>query len=509
MTRLAEASEMPANEGGARSGLRDVADVLPSTRWLIVLLVPLAALKCLQVFAAAPTADEAYYWLWGQHLSLSYFDHPPLAAWLQRASAELFGWNLVGLRAAAIASFAGSLWILWFWCRRLAAPGDALQVFLGGVIVWLSVPMLMRFQSLAHQDHLLVFFGLLTAHFFALFHENLDAGSRPWRYFYLGCVALGLAGLSKYNAVFIGLGFAAWVVFSGQGRRLLLSPHLWAGAAIALLMQTPVLVWNIAHDWPSFQYNLESRIGQSNYSGFGDNLLSFTISTVILVSPVFLVAMVRFAAGRSAVPFQPLGRWVFILSTAAFAAFCATNTVLYYWNLAAYILALPVIVFFIRSRLEFVLHAVYGIALAVWLVGFHQVYPGYKLGGNDIRDNDISFGLREIASIVQEEEARLGADMIVATDYRIASLLSFASGRTDIAKIGRRDDQFDFWFDPTGHKGQNALVIVDDYLPETDIVTQVFETVTPVREFTVRRFGLPMHSYRLVWAENYSGEGPH
>ena len=29
------------------------------------------------------TFDEAYYWMWGQHLSWSYFDHPPLDGWLQ------------------------------------------------------------------------------------------------------------------------------------------------------------------------------------------------------------------------------------------------------------------------------------------------------------------------------------------------------------------------------------------------------------------------------------------
>ena len=32
---------------------------------------------------AGPLPDEAYYWLWGQHPDWSYFDHPPLQAWLQ------------------------------------------------------------------------------------------------------------------------------------------------------------------------------------------------------------------------------------------------------------------------------------------------------------------------------------------------------------------------------------------------------------------------------------------
>ena len=123
-----------------------LVDSLPATRWLIALLVPLAALKIVQVFFAAPTADEAYYWLWGQHLDWSYYDHPPLATWLDRLSQSVFGWNLFALRAPTILSFAGSLWILWFWARRLAGRELAVRAFLAGTVAWLSVPMLMRFQ---------------------------------------------------------------------------------------------------------------------------------------------------------------------------------------------------------------------------------------------------------------------------------------------------------------------------------------------------------------------------
>ena len=28
------------------------------------------------------TADEAYYFSWGKHISLGYFDHPPLIGWI-------------------------------------------------------------------------------------------------------------------------------------------------------------------------------------------------------------------------------------------------------------------------------------------------------------------------------------------------------------------------------------------------------------------------------------------
>src|SRR5207302_1634979 len=53
-----------------------------SGRWL-VLGIGLLALARVVVAARTPVIDdEAYYWIWSRHLTLSYLDHPPLVAWL-------------------------------------------------------------------------------------------------------------------------------------------------------------------------------------------------------------------------------------------------------------------------------------------------------------------------------------------------------------------------------------------------------------------------------------------
>src|SRR5205807_9195996 len=53
-----------------------------SGRWL-VLGIGLLALARVVVAARTPVIDdEAYYWIWPRHLTLSYLDHPPLVAWL-------------------------------------------------------------------------------------------------------------------------------------------------------------------------------------------------------------------------------------------------------------------------------------------------------------------------------------------------------------------------------------------------------------------------------------------
>jgi 4-amino-4-deoxy-L-arabinose transferase-like glycosyltransferase len=39
----------------------------------------------------ALSPQEAYYWEWSRRLDLSYFDHPPLAAWTIRLCTALLG----------------------------------------------------------------------------------------------------------------------------------------------------------------------------------------------------------------------------------------------------------------------------------------------------------------------------------------------------------------------------------------------------------------------------------
>lgn len=61
------------------------------------------AIKLVYVFGVGPIYDEAYYWMWGQHPGLSYFDHPPFHAWLLGISDFVFGRSLFGLRWMTLA----------------------------------------------------------------------------------------------------------------------------------------------------------------------------------------------------------------------------------------------------------------------------------------------------------------------------------------------------------------------------------------------------------------------
>ncbi|MEO1702433.1 MAG: glycosyltransferase family 39 protein [Pseudomonadota bacterium] len=478
---------------------------------LIIALVPLVIMKLLYIFAMPVLPDEGYYWMWGQFPALSYFDHPPLLAWLQGMVHSTFGSTVFSLRLVPVIAFAGMAWIAWDWCKRLAPEGKALHAMLITLIVWFSSPLLLRFTSLAIQDCLLIVFTMASIHFVALFLVDRDDGETDWRLFFAACLCVGFAGLSKYNAVFVAVGFAVYLLGTRDGRGLLGSWQVWAGLALIALMQMPVVWWNVQHDWPSMQFHLADRIGETRASSsWLTNLQSFVIEHVQMLGPGMMLLMARFVfVPDTAAPLARTGVFVMLASTLAFAFLTTSNTVLVYWNMVAFAAVMPAVAFLMRYRAELLVHAAYGLTAGVWYLLVYGLYPLNAAQGVPVRDLDIQYGMSEVAQRLERLEAKYQPDRLMTSDYRTAGILGFVLDRNDIAKIGPRNDQYDFWFDPAETKGQSALILVDDALPETALITQVFGSVETVHAFTIRRYGYNIHSWRVVLAKDHCGCGPH
>ena len=165
--------------------------------------------------------DEAYTIAGARALHLSYFDHPPLHVWLAHASALAFG-ETRWVRLPFVLLFAGTGWLLFLLTRRLYGPR-------AGVWALLSLNLTPFFTLSAGgwvvPDGLLLFF--LLGAVLALVPAVLDGPrrtSRPWRAWLAGGLCLGLAGLSKYNAVLVALSLVAFVAASPRRRPWLVHP---------------------------------------------------------------------------------------------------------------------------------------------------------------------------------------------------------------------------------------------------------------------------------------------
>jgi 4-amino-4-deoxy-L-arabinose transferase-like glycosyltransferase len=224
--------------------------------------------------AAGLSVDEAHYALYAAHLDWSYFDHPPLVGWLQWPALVLGGrdWEM---RSMPFALWGLTMALLWRLTESLAergaeeesppreaAAGVAILLFLAGPLFHvLGIALL--------PDSLLL---PLTAWVMLLVWKLRDeAQAGRWTNWLLLGLAVGLAGLSKYTGIFLALSAGA-VLLRSHGSGLLRRPGPWLAVAVALVMASPVLIWNANHGWISFRYQLHHAAGDPSIGGLKEFL---------------------------------------------------------------------------------------------------------------------------------------------------------------------------------------------------------------------------------------------
>lgn len=463
----------------------------------------LIAFKFAQLAFAGVFQDEAYYWMWGQHPSLSYFDHPPLNAWLLGLSSSLFGWNVFALRLPVALSFLADIAAIYLLARRLANEAWR-EHFWVTVLLFLATPMFWLVSGLALPDHLLLATCLLAIAFFARFFMDRSEGKGGRdRDLYFGALFLGLAGLSKYNAAFLAIGVGVYVLASH--RPLLREPRLWLAAGLTLLLQLPVVAWNATEGFASWEFILHGRHAGLRYSYDGFVGLAFGI--VILISPFLFWPIAKFAAGRKAVAGTGFARATFWISSIAILVVSFSTLVLFHWNLVAYAAMLPLLAFVLRPRWLLAGQTLWGVAFAVLAFINYGVVPLTDVKGWRDEATGWSYGWSSTAAAVQRAKAEHDVGFVAAPDYTTASLLGFALMDRDVISLSPNRDEYDYWFDPKAHAGQDAILFDDDWRPMSGAVTAQFKSVTPIATLPVVVFGRQIDRHRIYLATGFMPNG--
>jgi 4-amino-4-deoxy-L-arabinose transferase-like glycosyltransferase len=209
-----------------------------------------------------PGFDEAYYYLYTLHPDWSYFDHPPLVAITTGIGVWLTGQvNQFTIRIGTLLLYTGSLIFLYLAALRLYT----LQIAINTLAIASAIPIFqLAFGTLNIPDTPLLFFWAVTL--WLAVREFFDYHVyRPSYLLTLICLTVGLACLGKYHGFILGLGLVGFCLFSNNYRRALTSKWFLLGIPLFLLTISPLLYWNIAHEWVSFRFQSERAVPNSSY----------------------------------------------------------------------------------------------------------------------------------------------------------------------------------------------------------------------------------------------------
>ena len=220
--------------------------------------------------------DEAYYYLYGQHLAWGYFDHPPMIALLIRFSSLLFYGNL-GVRFMTVVLQPGTLWITWKMIEDQKPERAGVTLFF---ILAASICLFAAYGFISTPDVPLLFFTALFLYAYKRFLGQQDMTA-------LALLMVSMAGLvySKYHGILV-IGF---VVLSNF--RLLKDYRFWIAGLAALILLSPHIYWQFQNDFPDLKYHLVVRAKQFNWLYFLEYLPNqlAVFNPFILLAAIFLI----------------------------------------------------------------------------------------------------------------------------------------------------------------------------------------------------------------------------
>lgn len=265
----------------ARQGLRS------RETWAVIsLIVALTAMRAIFAGLFDLRTDEAYYWTWSKEASLSFLDHPPMIAWFIRFGTTIFGDTNFGVRFAGLLAMLATQLLLADIVRRVTHD-------VGAVLLVVLLPEAALFYGLlmakVAPDVAMIPFAVAMIWSLVRLAETDDA-----RWWLAAGVFAGLAALSKLTVIMLVPAILAFaLVVPSLRRRWLRSPYPWLGILIALVLFSPVVIWNAGHDWASFKFQLVRLTADHAFSWltFGDFIgLQFSLVGPVLL-PVMLSAL--------------------------------------------------------------------------------------------------------------------------------------------------------------------------------------------------------------------------
>ena len=281
--------------------------------------------------------EEAYYWNYGQNLALGYLDHPPLLAWSIRLMNTIFGNSEFAIRSVPF------LWwgIFCFYTYKFSESIFNKKAAIGALPIVAILPSFYIFGFFATPDTIL--FACWSGAIF-YFHQAITKNqTRYW--IYLG-IFLGLGMLTKYTMAVLAFSLLTYCIIDKEARKQFLNPWAYVTIAISLVIFSPVIFWNMEHDWISFAFQTVSRLKEKNNFNLDNYLLYCLIQLGPIAIYLIFQALFKFVKQDKDIlwPFNKRDKLQLVLSIVPFTIFLLVsinNTIRPSWSIVSWIVLLP------------------------------------------------------------------------------------------------------------------------------------------------------------------------
>ncbi len=474
--------------------------------WLF--LVSVTIIRLIVALLLDPAPQEAYYWNYSQHPDLSYFDHPPMAAYLIYLFTGIFGDNAFGIHFSAVfISFILSL-VMFYSAKLLfdiktafwtVVVGSTTFIFaLGGIIITPDGPLL------------LFWFLMMFA-----FYQAVSSNRINW--WLLTGIFAGAAFISKYPAVLAFIGAFLYMITHRQRRKLFLSIGPYLSLFAFVIVSLPVIIWNYQHDWASFSFQSGRRASEA-VAIRADYFFGFLGSQIgvlgVFMMPLFIWGICKAVSKIKDDPRLALFFWFALPTLLVFLLVSPFHYVKMNWPAPAYLSVLPITVYLYFKYASRAWKAYGKFALIFSIAATLIIHVIILLPNIGFGRADTIHGWRELAVRVDEIKADLsdeGELFICGYEYKTASELRFhLSGQPEVYSnniVGRGGLAYDFWSDPNDLVGQNCIFVYDDRNKfwGSPPLSDFFERVDDPEIVTVERGGKKITDFYIYQCYKYKG----
>ena len=486
-------------------------------RALAILIVFSGILRLVVATALGLGNDEAYHFLYAVHPDLSYYDHPPMLAWVETTGLALSGalFSRVALRFGFIALFASSTWLMWRIASRWYGPRAG---FFAALALNLTGYYGLAASTFALPDGPLLFFWLLTIDRLSV---AIEQPPRNWPWVWVG-LAWGGAMLSKYHAIFLPAGLLLLLIMHRPMRYWLTRTGPYLAVGLGLLVFSPVLIWNARNGWASFLFQGGRAFGalvpRLDYLATTMLAQAGYLYPWIWIPLCFL--MFREAKNWRRLPtvHQRLALCLAVAPVLVFTAVACFRPVLPHWGLIGLVSLFPVLgdawrQHFDRSRGPLIRWLAGAAVFSLMLLGLTilEHHTGcFQRGGNvrwglfdartdptaDLYGWDLVAERLEELGILDDENSFL----FTRSWYQSAQLAHAIQLRLPVLCYNIDDPRgFAFWSKPgewLGHDG--ILLIINDDLVPVSFYRPWFQDAIPLADFTIDRCGRPFRRVQVI-----------